>query len=100
MSGCRNAVEAWASVPGKNSTVADFQQTIEVKAVGKLDGWLQSTDASLVASFANGIRKDIDAVRNAISFTWSTKLKLIKRHERAKIDLLQARLVGATWNHP
>ncbi len=54
----------------------------------------------------NGVEKDIAAVRNAIISPWSngqtegqiTKLKLIKRqmYGRAKIDLLQARLVGAT----
>lgn len=88
------------------TVVADFQKMIKAKAVDKLDGWLQRADASLVASFANGIKKDIDAVRNAISSPWSngqtegqiTKLKLIKRqmYGRAKIDLLQARLIGAS----
>lgn len=53
------------------TVVADFQQMIKAKAVGKLDGWLQCADTSLVASFANGIRKDIDAVQNAISSPWS-----------------------------
>jgi transposase len=63
-------------------------------------------EPSLVGSFAIGVDKDIDAVRNAIISPWSngqtkgqiTKLKLIKRqmYGRAKIDLLQARLVGAT----
>ena len=78
---------------------------IKARAVDKLGGWLQRADASLVASFANGIKKDIDAVRNAISSPWSngqtegqiTRLKLVKRqmYGRAKIDLLQARLIGA-----
>jgi len=55
---------------------------------------------------ANGVEKDLDAVRNAIVSPWSngqtegqiTRLKLIKRqmYGRAKLDLLQARLVGAT----
>jgi transposase len=59
----------------------------------------------LVASFATDITKDEAAVRAAINLPWSngqtegqiTKLKLIKRqmYGRAKIDLLQARLIGA-----
>ena len=86
--------------------IDDFQTMIRSKAAAKLDSWLKSAKASLVGSFANGVEKDIDAVRNAITSPWSngqtegqiTKLKLIKRqmYGRAKIDLLQARLVGAT----
>jgi transposase len=86
--------------------IADFQQMIRSKAAAKLDGWLEGAKASLVGSFANGVERDIAAVRNAIISPWSngqtegqiTKLKLIKRqmYGRAKIDLLQARLVGAT----
>jgi transposase len=86
--------------------IDDFQQMIRSKAVAKLDAWLEGAKASLVGSFANGVEKDIAAVRNAIISPWSngqtegqiTKLKLIKRqmYGRAKIDLLQARLVGAT----
>ncbi|WP_459092128.1 hypothetical protein [Mesorhizobium sp. A556] len=67
------------------TVIADFQQMIKSKAVDKLDRWLQHAAASIVASFANGVRKDIAAVRNAISSPWSngrtegqiTKLKLI-----------------------
>ena len=61
--------------------------------------------ASLIASFATGITSDKAAVRAAITEQWSngqtegqiTKLKLVKRqmYGRAKIDLLQARLIGA-----
>jgi transposase len=60
---------------------------------------------SLIASFATGIIKDKAAVSAAITEPWSngqtegqiTKLKLVKRqmYGRAKIDLLQARLVTA-----
>ena len=88
------------------SLIADFQEMIRSKAAAKLDGWLERAKASLVNSFANGVEKDIAAVRNAIISPWSngqtegqlTKLKLIKRqmYGRAKIDLLQARLIGAT----
>jgi transposase len=60
----------------------------------------------LVASFANGIARDVAAVRAAI-VTWSnrqtegqiTKLKLVKRqmYGRGKLALLEARLVGPAW---
>jgi transposase len=62
--------------------------------------------ASLVASFVNGVAKDQAAVSAAITSPWSngqtegqvTKLKLVKRqmYGRAKLDLLQARLIGST----
>jgi transposase len=61
---------------------------------------------SLVASFGNGVAQDIQAVRAAIVSPWPngrtegqiTKLKLVKRqmYGRGKLDLLQARLIGAT----
>jgi transposase len=64
-----------------------------------------SSCTSLVASFANGVIKDRAAVNAAIATPWSngqtegqiTKLKLVKRqmYGRAKLDLLQARLIGA-----
>ena len=60
---------------------------------------------SLIASFASGIIQDKPAVQAALTEPWSngqtegqiTKLKLVKRqmYGRAKIDLLQARLLGA-----
>jgi transposase len=60
----------------------------------------------LVAAFARGVSKDLPAIRAAIASPWSngqtegqvTKLKLIKRqmYGRAKLDLLEARLIGAT----
>jgi len=71
---------------------------------GDLDLWLERACASLVASFANGVIKDKAAVNAAITTSWSngqtegqiTKLKLVKRqlYGRAKLDLLQARLIG------
>nr|WP_269078528.1 transposase [Xanthomonas citri] len=59
-----------------------------------------------VTCVSGGVEKHLDAVRNAIISTWSngqtegqiTRLKLIKRqmYGRAKLDLLQARLIGAS----
>ena len=58
-----------------------------------------------MTSFGNGVSKDKAAVLAAITSPWSngqtegqvTRLKLVKRqmYGRAKIDLLQARLLGA-----
>ena len=79
---------------------------IRRKNTGDLRPWLQAAHGSLVTSFASGIAKDEAAVRAAIASHWSngqtegqvTRLKLVKRqmYGRAKIDLLQARLIGAT----
>lgn len=83
-----------------------FKAMIRTKAEIDLDPWIADATASLIASFANGIARDKPAVRAAITERWSngqvegqiTKLKLVKRqmYGRAKIDLLQARLVGAS----
>lgn len=78
---------------------------IRRKAEAELNPWIERGRGSLVASFANGIDRDIDAVRAAIVSRWSngqtegqiTKLKLVKRqmYGRGKLDLLQARLIGS-----
>lgn len=88
------------------TAIGDFQSMIRSKTAHKLDGWLEAAKNSLVGSFASGVEKDIGAVRNAIISPWSngqtegqiTRLKLIKRqmYGRAKLDLLQARLIGAS----
>ena len=79
---------------------------IRRKIEADLEPWIERASGSLVTSFANGVAKDIAAVRAAIISRWSngqtegqiTKLKLVKRqmYGRGKIDLLQARLIGAT----
>ena len=85
--------------------IGSFHTMIRKKAAASLDPWLEHSRTSLVTSFANGIVKDLATVRAAIVTAWSngqtegqiTKLKLVKRqmYGRAKIDLLQARLIGA-----
>ncbi len=82
-----------------------FHAMIRRKIKDDLTPWLHQARGSLVVSFANGIAKDEAAVRAAITTSWSngqtegqvTRLKLVKRqmYGRAKIDLLQARLIGA-----
>ncbi len=77
---------------------------IRKRAEAELDSWITEARASLLASFATGIGNDKAAVHAAISEPQSngqtegqiTKFKLIKRqmYGRAKIDLLQARLMA------
>ena len=85
--------------------VESFQAMVRKKLIANLDPWIASASVSLIASFASGITRDKAAVRAALTEPWSngqtegqiTKLKLVKRqmYGRAKIDLLQARLLGA-----
>ncbi|RZS76892.1 transposase [Phyllobacterium myrsinacearum] len=85
--------------------IEGFHQMLRRKTAADLTPWIDKARSTLVASFANGVAKDEPAVRAAISSAWSngqaegqiTKLKLVKRqmYGRAKLDLLQARLIGA-----
>jgi transposase len=85
--------------------IANFQAMIRHKTAAVLTPWIERARASLVASFARGVANDEAAVRAAITLPWSngqtegqiTRLKLVKRqmYGRGKLDLLQARLIGA-----
>jgi transposase len=85
--------------------VATFQAMIRKRSLADLEPWLERARSSLVASFAGGVIKDRAAVVAAITSPWSngqtegqiTKLKLVKRqmYGRGKLDLLQARVIGA-----
>ena len=86
-------------------TIAAFQAMIRKKSLVDLEPWLEHARSGLVGPFANGILKDRAAVSAAITSPWSngqtegqiTKLKLVKRqmYGRGKLDLLQARVIGA-----
>jgi transposase len=95
-------------VPGlaeARGLVERFMAMIRTKAETELDGWIEKAKASLIAPLARGVAKDAAAIRAAITESWSngqtegqiTKLKLVKRqmYGRAKLDLLEARLLGA-----
>lgn len=99
---------AEASVPlliDARTLIERFHAMIRRKSEADLVPWIEEGRASLVASFAIGVAREIDAVRAAITTVWSngqtegqiTKLKLVKRqmYGRGKIDLLEARLIGA-----
>jgi transposase len=85
-----------------------FAQLMRDRAMERLDVWLQEAEESPfpeLHSFVAGIRRDEAAVRAALELPWSqgqvegqiTKLKLLKRqmYGRAKLDLLQQRLLHA-----
>ena len=82
-----------------------FLAMIRSKIAEDLEPWIAEAKASLLGSFASGITKDKAAIRAAIVEPWSNgqtegqvnRLKVLKRqmYGRAKIDLLEARLIGA-----
>ncbi|MCA8879626.1 MAG: ISL3 family transposase [Rhodobacteraceae bacterium] len=71
-----------------------------------LAAWLDDAEASILAPFARGLRKDYCAVAAALREPWSNghtegqinRLKTLKRqmYGRANIELLKARVVAAT----
>jgi transposase len=85
--------------------IGAFQSMVRRRSLADLGPWLARARSSLVASFAAGVTKDMAAVQAALSMPWSngqtegqiTKLKLVKRmmYGRGKIDMLQARVIGA-----
>lgn len=88
---------------GHVGLLTDFFQRYWYGHLGR--GRIEAASGSLVASFARGIIRDRAAVRAAITEPWSNgqteghvnRLKVAKRqmYGRAKIDLLEARLIGA-----
>ena len=81
-----------------------FQGMNRKKARDHLEPWIAEAATSLIASFAAGIRKDRNAVAAAITEPWSNgqtegQISKLVKHQmfgRGKLDLLKARLIGAT----
>jgi transposase len=101
------AIEAGVpALAAARNLVERFQAVIRTKAAAGLDGWIEQARVSLIAPLARGVAKDVEAIRAAMTEPWSngqtegqiTRLKLIKRqmYGRAKLDLLEARVVGVT----
>lgn len=87
------------------SQLEAFHAMIRTRNSAGLADWIEQSSQGLMASFAKGVQRDKAAVEAAVTSTWSngqtegqiTKLKLVKRqmYGRGKIDLLEARLIGA-----
>jgi transposase len=83
-----------------------FHTMLRKGAAALLPQWIADAKTSVLASFGRGIASDLAAVTAALSEPWSngqtegqiTKLKLLRRqmYGRGNIDLLRARLVGAS----
>jgi transposase len=82
-----------------------FAALVRKEGTGTLDGWLAAAAGTPLGSFAEGLGKDLAAVRAALETPWSTgpvegqisRLKTIKRtmYGRAGFDLLRSRVLHA-----
>ncbi|HWP41879.1 MAG TPA: transposase [Blastocatellia bacterium] len=83
-----------------------FRKMIRQREVDELERWMKAATTSQIREiegFAEGLKKDLEAVRGALEYEWSkgqvegqvNRLKLIKRqmYGRAKFDLLRARVL-------
>jgi transposase len=83
-----------------------FSLMVRRRKPEQLDPWLSAAQKTALAGFAGGLRRDLAAVRAALSLPWSTspvegqisRLKTIKRTMcgRAGFDLLRHRVLEAT----
>ncbi len=83
-----------------------FQAMVRGRRESDLDGWLAAASDTALAGFSEGLKRDLPAVRAALSLPWSTgpvegqisKLKTIKRtmNGRGGFDLLRHRVLEAT----
>ena len=83
-----------------------FKEIVFSKRVEKLDAWIENTvllGIEEITGFCNGIKKDLDAVKNAIRYDYNNglaegsvnKLKLLKRvmYGRHSFSLLKNKLL-------
>lgn len=97
--------KAVPALTNARNLVVEVQDLVRQRRHRRLAKWLNRASESLLASFAEGIKQDLDGVTAALKQPWSngqtegqnTKLKLVKRqmYGRAAPDLLRARLIGA-----
>ena len=82
-----------------------FNAMVRYQQAERLDSWLTATKETALAGFADGLVRDLAAIRAALSLPWSTGpvegqisyLKTIKRtmSGRARFDLLRHRVLEA-----
>jgi transposase len=87
------------------SLARNFAALVRKKGTGTLDGWLAAAAGTPLAGFAEGLGKDLAAIRAALETRWSTgpvegqisRLKTIKRtmYGRAGFELLRSRVLHA-----
>jgi transposase len=87
------------------SLALGFAALVRKKGTGTLDGWLAAATGTPLEGFAEGLGKDLAAVRAALETPWSTgpvegqisRLKTIKRtmYGRAGFGLLRSRVLHA-----
>jgi transposase len=87
------------------SLAREFSIMVRRQQADLLDRWLAAAKGSALAGFADGLARDLIAIRAALSLPWSTgpvegqisHLKTIKRTMcgRAKFDLLRHRVLEA-----
>jgi transposase len=87
------------------SLAREFRTLVRQKAADRLDEWVATARGSALAGFAEGLARDLAAVRAALSLPWSTgpvegqisRLKTIKRTMcgRAGFELLRHRVLEA-----
>jgi transposase len=87
------------------SLAREFRTLVRQKEADRLDEWVTTARRSALAGFAEGLARDLAAVRAALSLPWSTgpvegqisRLKTIKRTMcgRAGFELLRHRVLEA-----
>jgi transposase len=86
--------------------VTEFAKMLTSRLGGRLDSWLAATgDHPALTPFANGIRQDYQAVRNALTLEWNsgrveglnTRTKQLERqmYGRASFPLLRKRILAS-----
>ena len=83
----------------------EFSTMVRRQQAERLDGWLAAAKETALAGFVDGLARDLEAIRAALSLPWSTgpvegqisHLKTIKRTMcgRAGFDLLRHRVLEA-----
>ena len=99
----------WPDLAAMRQLAMRFRRLLRSQHVAKLGVWLKAAHQSgldAMQRFARTLRRDIDAVRNAITERWSNgqtegqinRLKTLKRamYGRARPELLRARLPSIT----
>ena len=86
--------------------VTEFAEILTGRLGDRLDGWLGTAgEHPALAPFANGIRQDYQAVRNALTLEWNsgrveglnTRTKQLERqmYGRASFPLLRKRILAS-----